>query len=122
MNQQRTPLEREEIKQVHRDVSGKGTGEVLCQLREQEPALAKYIRDELVFVAGKLALSGVPTEAVQGAHEDVLNLVLTSVEALRALSGQAALSTSSAASDGNASATEGSSGNCTARVRRRIGF
>ena len=37
----------------------------------------------LVSVAGRLSLSGAPTEVVQGSHEDVLEVVLTCIQAMR---------------------------------------
>ncbi len=64
-------------------VAAKGGAEALGNFGQAEPALASFIHESLATVAGKLSLSGAPTELVQGAHEDVLGIVLTSVQALR---------------------------------------
>ncbi|HKB40642.1 MAG TPA: hypothetical protein VKD72_29725 [Gemmataceae bacterium] len=68
---------------AHEEIATNDRGEALTALAGTEPALASFICECLATVAGKLALSGAPTPVVQGAHEDVLTLVLTCVQALR---------------------------------------
>jgi len=57
--------------------------EALECLEEREPILAGFIERTLTTMAGKLALSGAPTEMVQGCHEHMLGVVLVSLEASR---------------------------------------
>jgi hypothetical protein len=76
-------VEPEHIVSARQDVAAKGGGEALSEFAQTEPALASFICDGLVTVAGKLSLSGAPTELVQGSHGDMLALVLTCVQALR---------------------------------------
>jgi hypothetical protein len=64
-------------------VAAKGCADALDEFGRSEPALAAYIHEALAAVAGKLSLSGAPTELVQGSHEEVLAVVLTCVHALR---------------------------------------
>jgi hypothetical protein len=65
------------------DIVNKGAAHALEEFGGTEPALASFIRDSLAGVAGKLSLSGAPTEVVQGSHQEVLTTVLTCVQALR---------------------------------------
>jgi hypothetical protein len=76
-------VEPEHIVRANQDVSGKGGAEALAELGQLEPALASFLGEGLATIAGKLALSGAPTPLVQGAHEDLLALALTCVQALR---------------------------------------
>jgi hypothetical protein len=71
------------ILNARQDIVSKGSDDALAEFGQKEPALASFICESLAIVAGKLSLSGAPTELVQGAHEDVLGIVLTSVQALR---------------------------------------
>jgi hypothetical protein len=64
-------------------VAAKGSGQTLTEYGQTEPALASFIHESLAAVAGKLSLSGAPTELVQGTHEEVLAVVLTALQALR---------------------------------------
>jgi hypothetical protein len=64
-------------------VAAKGGAEALGEFGQAEPALASFIGESLAAVAGKLSLSGAPTEVVQGSHEEVLGVLLTCVQALR---------------------------------------
>jgi hypothetical protein len=64
-------------------VATKGAPLGLKELGLAEPILAAFIHESLAAVAGKMALSGAPTEIVQGVHEDVLGIVLTCHQALR---------------------------------------
>jgi hypothetical protein len=68
---------------ARQDIATKGSAAALAEFGQAEPALASFIYETLATVAGKLSLSGAPTELVQGSHEDMLALVLTCVQALR---------------------------------------
>jgi hypothetical protein len=48
-----------------------------------EPALARFIAHGCETVAGRLALSGAPTELVQAVYGDVLSMSLKAVQAMR---------------------------------------
>jgi hypothetical protein len=76
-------VEPEHIVNAQQDVSARGSGEILNEVASTEPALASFIYEGLAAVAGKLSLSGAPTPLVQGAHEEVLAIVLTCIQALR---------------------------------------
>jgi hypothetical protein len=76
-------VEPEHIVSARQDVASKGSGQSLNEFAESEPALASFIYKGLASVAGRLSLSGAPTELVQGSHEDVLAVVLTCVQAMR---------------------------------------
>ena len=52
-------------------------------LAEFEPALARFIAHGCETVAGRLALSGAPTELVQAVYGDVLRMSLKAVQAMR---------------------------------------
>jgi hypothetical protein len=52
-------------------------------LAEFEPALARFIAQGCETVAGRLALSGAPTELVQAVYGDVLHMSLKAVQAMR---------------------------------------
>src|SRR5262245_12652650 len=71
------------ILSARQSIISQGSADALAEFGQAEPALASFIHESLATVAGKLSLSGAPTELVQGAHEDVLGIVLTSVRALR---------------------------------------
>jgi hypothetical protein len=58
-------------------------GDALAELSNAEPALASFIYETLAAVAGKLAVSGAPTELVQAVHGEALTIVLTCVQAQR---------------------------------------
>src|SRR5262245_56590347 len=73
----------EHIIGARQEVAAKGSSQSLSDFAQTEPALASFIYEGLAVVAGKLSLSGAPTELVQGSHEDVLAVVLTSIYALR---------------------------------------
>jgi hypothetical protein len=76
-------VEPEHIISARQDLCSKGGDEALSEIATTEPALASFIYESLATVAGKLSLSGAPTPLVQGAHEDMLTIVLTCVQALR---------------------------------------
>jgi hypothetical protein len=76
-------VEPEHIIRARQEVAAAGGDETLAALGQSEPALASFLFDGLSAVAGKLALSGAPTPLVQGAHEELLTLALTCVQALR---------------------------------------
>jgi hypothetical protein len=76
-------VEPEHIVSARQDVAAKGSGQSLTDFAQTEPALASFICEALATVAGKLSLSGAPTELVQGLHEDVLAVILTCVQAMR---------------------------------------
>jgi hypothetical protein len=76
-------VEPQHIVTARQDVAAKGSGQALNEFAQTEPALASFIYEGLAVVAGKLSLSGAPTELVQGSHQDVLAVVLTCVQAMR---------------------------------------
>lgn len=76
-------VEPEHIINARQDVAANGSAQALSEFARTEPALASFIYEALSVVAGKLSLSGAPTELVQGSHEDVLAVVLTCVQAMR---------------------------------------
>src|SRR6516165_1304259 len=76
-------VEPEHIVSARKDVADQGSGQALNKFAETEPVLASFIYEGLASVAGKLSLSGAPTELVQGSHEDVLAVILTCVQAMR---------------------------------------
>src|SRR6516164_3805034 len=76
-------VEPEHIVSARQDVATKGNGQAMNEFAQAEPALASFIYEGLASVAGKLSLSGAPTELVQGSYEDVLAVVLTCVQAMR---------------------------------------
>jgi hypothetical protein len=76
-------VEPEHIITARKDVASKGSPQALNDFAQTEPALASFIYEGLALVAGKLSLSGAPTELVQGSHEDVISLILTCVQAMR---------------------------------------
>lgn len=65
------------------ETAEQGTGPALQELSETEPILAGFIHESLIDIAGKLALSGAPTEIVQAVHEDVLTVILICHRAVR---------------------------------------
>jgi hypothetical protein len=64
-------------------VAAKGGAEALGEFGQAEPALATFIGESLAAVAGKMSLSGAPTEVVQGVYEEVLVVLVTSVQAMK---------------------------------------
>jgi hypothetical protein len=60
-----------------------GSANVFGQFAAEEPALASYLHEALAGIAGKLALSGVPTQLVQELHEEMLSVSLASLLTLR---------------------------------------
>jgi hypothetical protein len=76
-------VEPEHLITARQQIANTGGADALNEIAQTEPALASYIHESLATVAGKLTLAGAPTPLVQGAHDDVLAVVLTCVEALR---------------------------------------
>jgi hypothetical protein len=76
-------VEPEHIVSARQDIAVKGSSQALNEFAQNEPALASFIYEGLAAVAGRLSLSGAPTEVVQGSHEDVLAMVLTCIQAMR---------------------------------------
>jgi hypothetical protein len=76
-------VEPSHIMNARQTVEAKGSNDTLAEFSQMEPALASFIYETLAAVAGKLTLSGAPTEVVQGVHGDVLGIVLTCVQAQR---------------------------------------
>jgi hypothetical protein len=76
-------VEPQHIVSARQDVAAKGSGQALNEFAPLEPALASFIYEGLAVIAGKLSLSGAPTELVQGSHEEMLGVVLTCVQAVR---------------------------------------
>lgn len=71
------------IIEAGQQVTNLGAGNSLEGLGKHEPALACYINEAAAGIAGKLSLSGAPTPVVQGLHEDMLAIIMTSIQALR---------------------------------------
>jgi hypothetical protein len=76
-------VESEHVTAAFEEVATRGGDESLAELAQTEPALAAFIGQQLIGIAGKLALSGAPTPVVTGLHADLLTTVLTSIQALR---------------------------------------
>jgi hypothetical protein len=76
-------VEPHHIISARQHIASKGNADALTEVGQVEPALASFISESLVTVAGKLALSGAPTEVVLGSHEEFLLLVLTCIQAVR---------------------------------------
>jgi hypothetical protein len=76
-------VEPEHIIRARREVSAKGSYAYLNEFAEMEPALASFVSESLTSAAGRLSISGAPTELVRGSHEEVLRVVLASVQAMR---------------------------------------
>lgn len=68
---------------ARQQVANSGVVESLNSIGESEPAMATFIHESLAAIAGKLVLTGAPTQVVQGSHEDMLTVILTCVQALR---------------------------------------
>ena len=52
-------------------------------LKEQEPMLADYFENRSTMIAGNMALAGAPTNVVQGVYNDIMEITLTAISALR---------------------------------------
>ncbi len=76
-------VENDHLVQAQSQLAEVDTGEAVKRFSESEPVLASYLFNNLAIIAGKQALSGVPTPVVQGSYEDTVTLVLTCLEALR---------------------------------------
>lgn len=61
----------------------KGEDKEPLDLMEGEPALRGYLNEALLQLAGKMALCGCPTEAVQGVHHDTMTLLAATFEVVR---------------------------------------
>jgi hypothetical protein len=68
---------------ARQDLGAQGYPQALEDLATREPALAAYISESMASLAGKLALSGAPTQVVQGLYNETLAVLLSSVEAQR---------------------------------------
>lgn len=68
---------------ARQEVAHSGVGESLNVIGLLEPAMASFIHESLAAIAGKLVLTGAPTQVVQGLYEDMLTVVLTCVQAIR---------------------------------------
>jgi hypothetical protein len=71
------------IVEARQDLGERGFAQALADLSNREPALAAYIAESMASMAGKLALSGVRTEVVQGLYNEAMAVLLSSVEAQR---------------------------------------
>ncbi len=76
-------VEPEYIARAGQEIATRGSAEALDDFGKCEPALASFIFQSLAAVSGKLTLAGAPVEVVQGAHEEVLAVVLTCAQAMR---------------------------------------
>jgi hypothetical protein len=76
-------VEPDHIMSAVQQVGASGSDKFLAEIGQTEPALASFVGQNLLSIAGKLALAGAPTEVVQGVHEDALVLVLSCIQALR---------------------------------------
>jgi hypothetical protein len=76
-------VEPEYLAHARGEVARSGAGAALNTLAESEPAMAAFVHESLAAIAGKLVLTGAPSQVVQGSHEDVLAVLLTCVQALR---------------------------------------
>lgn len=76
-------VESEMIAAAMTAVGKQGTEKALNELATQERDLTAYIAHSAMTIAGKLALSGAPSEVVRGSHDDFLTVILTCVGALK---------------------------------------
>lgn len=76
-------VEPDHVSTARQEVASAGVIESLRMVGEAEPALALFIQESLATAAGKLALSGAPTEVVHGSHEESLAIILTCIQAMR---------------------------------------
>lgn len=76
-------IEAGHIVQARQEIGERGNAECLEDLAKREPALAAYISESMASLAGKLALSGAPTQIVQGLYNEALSVLLASIEAQR---------------------------------------
>jgi hypothetical protein len=76
-------VEPQHLISAREEVASRGCEDALADLGQVEPVLVSFVGESLAAAAGKLALSGAPTPLVQGIHEEVLNVLLTAVQALR---------------------------------------
>lgn len=76
-------VDADHIVSARHDIGQVGSPEALDDLSGREPILGAYIQEGMASLAGKLALAGAPTMLVQGVYNEVLALLLSSVEAQR---------------------------------------
>ena len=76
-------VEPEHICTARQDIAAKGNADAQAEVGQAEPVLASFLCESLATVAGKLALSGAPTELIMGSHEDILAITLTCIQAVR---------------------------------------
>jgi len=76
-------VEPSHIISARQDIGEVGSPSSLEELSGREPILAAYIQETMASMAGKLVLSGAPTNLVQGMYYEALTLVLSSLEAQR---------------------------------------
>jgi hypothetical protein len=127
MTRANTLVDRKYLKLSRDEVSEKGPSKFLEKMAEAQPALASYLEENLTMLAGKLALCGVPTGVIQGAHEDALGLFLICIDAYRRAVCRDRIPASSAASHDNVSRPQtnvagSDSRTTTENAARRIGF
>ena len=72
------------LMEARKGVTEAGVLPALDALGEREPALAGYLGEGLASLAGKLSLTGAPTDLVRGVHSEALLLALSALEAQRA--------------------------------------
>jgi hypothetical protein len=60
-----------------------GTQKALTELEAREPELCAFISHNTTVIVGKLALAGAPSRVVQGAHEDLVTIILTCLGATK---------------------------------------
>lgn len=60
-----------------------GAYPMLENLAEREPVLGQFVSESAMIIAGKMALSGAPTEIVHGVHQEMISLVMTCLGAVR---------------------------------------
>ena len=59
-------VETDYLVDARQEVAHSGVGEALNAVGELEPAMAAFIHESLATIAGKLVLTGAPTQVVQG--------------------------------------------------------
>lgn len=74
---------RQSRQQVNRQLQKEGLQPALLELATFEPKLVRFVEHGGQQIAGRLALTGAPTEVVQGVFLDIVQLTLIAVQAMR---------------------------------------
>lgn len=76
-------VEPEMIAEAYRAVLEAEDGKAFEELKQREPVLGSWAKQEMLCVVGKMGLSGAPHEVLVGAFNDFTSILLTALEAVR---------------------------------------